>query len=158
MGLLTELGIWGMERGNLTGTIPTEVGLLTGLIFIDLDFNSLTGTLTSEMFRLSSLTQLDLNDNKLSGNLNGIDTFKSMEFLQIHGNEFTGTIPLGIGTLTDLAAFTLHQTLISGTMPESVCDLLITSGNGGVLGSLIADCSEPNPNVVCSCCTDCRTA
>ena len=41
MGLLSDLAIWGMERGGLEGTIPTEVGKLTNLVFMDFDFNAL---------------------------------------------------------------------------------------------------------------------
>jgi hypothetical protein len=160
MGLLAGLEVWGMERGNLTGTIPTEVGVLTNLIFLDLDFNRLTGTLSSELLSLSSLTQLDLNDNKFSGNLDGVDGFPFMEFLQLHRNDFTGTVPEGVGKYTDMTAFTIHETFITGTMPSSICDLVAIRGasNGGVLTSLIADCDEPNPDIVCDCCTDCRAS
>ena len=145
-----------MERGNLVSTIPTEVGLLTNLIFLDLDFNALTGSLTSELLSLSSLTQLDLNNNQLTGSINGIGVFPEMEFLQLHDNFFTGTVPVGVGSFTNLAAFTLHETAISGTMPSQVCDLLTSENDGGVLGSLIADCRGPNRDIVCDCCTDCR--
>ena len=44
--------------------------------------------------------------------------------------------------------------MITGTVPSTLCDLLIT--NGGVLSSLIADCAGPDPQVECECCTDCR--
>lgn len=144
------------NSGGLTGTIPTEVGVLTNLIFIDLDFNQLSGSLSPELLSLSSLTQLDLNNNELTGDVSGIGVFPDLEFLQIHDNQFTGTIPPSLGDSTKLTAFTLHETSIGGTMPESICDLLTTRGNGGVLGSLIADCSEPGADIECSCCTDCR--
>ena len=147
-----------MERGKLTSTIPTEIAKLTNLIFLDFDFNELTGTLTSELLSLSSLTQLDLNDNQLSGSINGIGVFPNMTFLQLHGNAFTGTVPEAVGTFTKLGAFTLHESNISGTMPTSVCNLRASANLGGILTSLIADCSEPNPNVICDCCTDCRRA
>ena len=145
-----------MERGGLTSTIPTEVGSLRNLVFIDLDFNSLTGSLSSELLSLSSLTQLDLNDNELTGSIEGIGVFPEMEFMQLHGNNFFGTVPDAVGNYQYLAAFTLHRTEISGVMPQSVCDLLLTENKGGVLGSLIADCSQPNPDIQCDCCTDCR--
>jgi Leucine-rich repeat (LRR) protein len=148
--------MWGMERGGLVGTIPTEIGLLSNLIFIDLDFNDLTGTLSSELLSLSSLNQLDVNDNRLSGSINGIGNFLEMEFLQLHRNLFTGTVPVAVGNFSNLFAFTLHGTSIGGTMPEEVCNLLATRGNGGILGSLIADCIEPTPDIVCTCCTSCR--
>jgi hypothetical protein len=156
MGLLSMLTIWGMERGGLESTIPTEIGKLTNLIFIDFDFNELSGSLSSELLSLSSLTQLDLNDNMLTGSINGIGVFPNMTFLQLHANAFTGTVPEGVGTFSSLGAFTLHDSNISGTMPQSVCNLRPTAGLGGRLTSLIADCSEPNPNIACSCCSDCR--
>lgn len=158
IGLLTDLLVWGMERGRLSSTIPTEIGQLTNLIFIDLDYNQLTGTLTSELLTLGSLTQLDLNNNRLSGNILGITEFPRMEFLQLHDNLFTGSIPSEIGLYTSLSAFTLHESMLSGDMPQEVCDLLLTAGKGGVLTSLIADCTQPNANINCSCCTDCRVA
>lgn len=156
IGLLSDLAIWGMERGGLTGTIPTEVGLLTNLIFIDLDFNELSGSLSSELLSLSSLTQLDLNNNELTGSISGIGGFPEMEFLQLHDNFFTGTVPEALGSYSNLVAFTLHETSISGAMPTGVCDLLLTEPNGGVLASLIADCGGPSPDITCACCTDCR--
>lgn len=147
-----------MEQGALTSTIPTEIGILTNLIFVDFDFNQLTGTLSSELLSLSSLTQLDLNNNQLSGSINGIGVFSDMEFLQLHSNLFTGTVPEAVGNYTNLAAFTLHDSSISGTMPQSVCNLRDTAGNGGLLTSLIADCLPPSPNIICTCCSDCRAS
>jgi hypothetical protein len=156
VGLLQDLAIWGMERGGLTGTIPTEIGNLSNLIFLDLDFNALSGSLSTQLLGLSSLTQLDLNNNALSGSVSGIGVFPELEFLQLHDNFFTGTIPASLGVSTKLAAFTLHETSITGIMPSTVCNLLQSEAKGGLLVSLIADCSEPNPDIVCECCTDCR--
>lgn len=146
-----------MERGGLTSTIPTSIAKLTNLIFLDLDFNQLSGSLSPELLSLVKLTQLDLNNNQLTGSINGIGVFPDMEFLQLHDNFFTGTVPTEVGLFSNLAAFTLHETAISGEMPQGVCDLLATNPlGGGVLSSLIADCSEPAPDIICNCCTDCR--
>jgi hypothetical protein len=46
---------------------------------------------------------------------------------------------------------TLHENSLSGTMPESVCDLRRNYN----LKYLMADCKGPNPKVVCDCCTHC---
>jgi len=72
-----------MERGNLTGTIPTEIASLSKLTFLDFDFNQLTGSLTTQLLSLNLLEQLDLNDNNFSGSINGIGVFPSMKFLQV---------------------------------------------------------------------------
>jgi Leucine-rich repeat (LRR) protein len=158
VGLLSELAIWGMERGGLSGGIPSEIGRLTNLIFLDLDFNALTGSLPTELYRLTNLTQLDLNNNFLEGTIDDMGVFGQLEFLQLHANLFNGTIPDAMGGLNRLATFTLHETTFSGTMPESVCNLVVA--NGGILKSLISDCdpSAPGvaPDIVCDCCTDCR--
>jgi len=156
IALLSGLQVWGMERGGLTGPIPTEVGMLTNLVFIDLDFNQLTGSLIPELLSLHSLLTLDINDNLMTGSIEGIGVWPSMEFLQLHNNSFTGTVPEAMGTYSNLTVFTLHESSISGTMPDSVCNLLRTAGRGGVLDSLIADCGGLNPNIVCPCCTNCR--
>lgn len=160
MGVLTDLRIWGMERGDLSGRIPSEIGNLSNLIFLDLDFNDLTGSIPTELFTLTTLTQLDLNNNHLTGDVAQIGVFEDLQFLQLHNNDFTGEIPPSTGALTGLGTFTLHNTFFSGTMPTTVCDLLAT--NGGQLTSLIADCAAPapgvDPEIFCDCCTDCRGA
>jgi Leucine-rich repeat (LRR) protein len=88
-GLLSDLAIWGMERGGLTGPIPSEIGNLSALIFFDLDFNDLSGTLPTELFLLTGLTQFDVNNNRLSGNIDQMGIFEQLDFLQIHANLFT---------------------------------------------------------------------
>jgi hypothetical protein len=152
MGLFADLEVWGMERGGLQGTIPTEIAFLTNLVFLDLDFNNITGSLSAELLSLEKLEQLDLNDNIMTGSINGIGVFPNLEFLQLHDNDFTGTVPDIVGAFSKLEAFTLHETRINGTMPASVCQLV----SSGVLSSLIADCLFPNPDIICSCCTTCR--
>jgi Leucine-rich repeat (LRR) protein len=153
MGLLTELELWGMERGGLEGTIPTEIVNLSKLNFLDLDFNLLTGSLTTQLLSLLTLGQLDLNNNFLTGSIDGLVVLTNLNFLQVHANDFTGTVPEAFGAFSELTAFTLHETDISGVMPTSVCDLLQPAGK---LGSLIADCLGDNPDIECDCCTDCR--
>jgi hypothetical protein len=85
MGLLTNLVVWGMERGALSSTIPTQIGSLTNLTFLDLDFNVLTGSIPSELYLLTGLTQLDLNNNQFTGNVDQMGVLLDLEFLQLHG-------------------------------------------------------------------------
>jgi len=141
-----------MERGALTGTIPSEIGRLSNLIFIDLDFNQLTGSLPTQLFTLVNMTQLDLNNNRFQGRIGGMENFSRLEFLQLHSNGFTGTVPEQVGTLGLLTTFTLHQTNFSGVVPLGLCDLVVD----GTLMSLIADCDGVDPEIECECCTDCR--
>jgi Leucine-rich repeat (LRR) protein len=86
--LLKDLEVWGMERGGLEGTIPTEVGALSNLIFIDLDFNALTGSITSQLLSLTKLEQLDLNNNAMTGSINGIGVYPSLTFVSTLHSSF----------------------------------------------------------------------
>ena len=61
-----------MERGGLTGLIPSTLGLLENLYFLDLDFNQLTVSIPYELLTKATLEQLDINNNRLSGSLEGI--------------------------------------------------------------------------------------
>ena len=156
IGLFDKLASLRLERGGLGGKIPSEIGALTDLYFLDIDFNQLTGSLPSELFRLN-LTHLDVNMNQLSGDIDGVEDLAKLRFLQVHDNpQLTGTIPNGLGRSTDLRIFTLQGTNITGTVPETVCDLV----NAGTLEALIADCGSENANtggaLNCTCCTGCR--
>lgn len=73
----------------------------------------------------------------------------------LHTTDLACSVPEAVGTYSNLAVLTIHESGVTGVMPESVCDLLQPAGN---LSSLIADCREPNPNIICNCCTDCRRA
>lgn len=66
------------------------------------DFNRLTGTIPSEILALTALEQLDLNDNRLTGTVEGVTNLVNLNFLQLHNNFFTGTVPSGIGAFSSL--------------------------------------------------------
>jgi Leucine-rich repeat (LRR) protein len=66
--------------------------------------------LPSELFSLTSLLQLDLNNNTLSGTIDGMQNLQSLEFLQLHQNLFSGTIPVGVSELVNLTVMTTYDT------------------------------------------------
>lgn len=106
---------------------------------------STPGTLPSGVFSLTNLKQLDVNNNYLTGEIDGIQSLNKLEFLQIHRNSFTGTIPLAIVELKNLRVFTTYgNDFLDGT--PSLCEN--RDYNGGNLTTYIADCSSP-----CLCCS-----
>ena len=88
-----------MERGGLTGFIPSTFGLFDNLYFLDLDFNQLTGYIPSELLTKATLEQLYLNKNWLSGSLEGIELLRGILIIYLHNNAFTGTMPPDIGDI-----------------------------------------------------------
>jgi hypothetical protein len=160
IGLLSNLIFLDLDFNQLTGSLPVELYSLTNLTQLgkkcDVRWRNRKGRpcILSHFCLLQYFSPLpDVNDNQLTGSVNNLGVFVNMEFLQIHANAFTGTVSSEIGSFTRLAAFTLHETLISGDMPDEVCNLFNAPGS---LETLIADCDGPSPNIECDCCTDCR--
>jgi len=104
---------------------------------------SFPGTLPSELFSLSNLLELDLNNNTLSGTIDGTENLRSLKFLQLHHNQFTGSIPAAMDQLVDLIVFTSYDTNLSGP-PDSMC--ANRNDKGGKITVLDANCP-------CTCCT-----
>lgn len=100
---LRSLEWFAMEQGQLSSTIPSSIAALTNLLVLDLDYNILTGNLPQELFTMTSLRQLDLNNNTLVGPINGIENLKSLEFIQLHGNGFSGAIPTELNNFVNLS-------------------------------------------------------
>ena len=108
-----------LQRNQLTGTIPAELGSLGELEYLYLSGNQLTGAIPTALGNLSSLTALDLSNNRL-----------------------TGSIPVAFGDLWSLRDLFLDQNQLSGTIPEGLEDLslrsLLLAGNSGLTGCLPA--------------------
>ena len=53
-----------LRYGDLSGTLPTQLGALTVLAWLDLDRNKLSGSLPTHLGALTALTDLDLDGNR----------------------------------------------------------------------------------------------
>jgi hypothetical protein len=151
---LQKLFFIDLDFNNLTGMFfllkariylrrRTTTYTLTCIFYTLLNY---LGTLSSELFSLTNLKQLDINNNNLSGPVNGLESLRKLEFLQLHHNAFVGTIPVGVADFTDLRVFTTYGNNFTTAPLGDICknrDI-----NGGNLTTLIADCSTP-----CPCCS-----
>jgi Leucine-rich repeat (LRR) protein len=126
--LLTTVAVW-LDKNDITGSIPTEIGLLTGLASISITNSSLTGSIPTEMGNLHALQRLWLYSNKLTGN-----------------------IPAELANLDNLEVFEVHNNNIVGSMPNNICDAIDKSEYN--YKSLTSDCKS---EVSCDakCCTQC---
>ena len=89
-----------LERNNLKGAIPAELGDLSELRTISLAFNFLEGPIPPETGRLSRL-----------------------ESIALDGNGLTGPIPSEFGELANLRQATLSRNRLSGPLPASLLRL-----------------------------------
>eukprot|EP00533_Pseudo-nitzschia_delicatissima_P011349 CAMPEP_0197284030 /NCGR_PEP_ID=MMETSP1432-20130617/25232_1 /TAXON_ID=44447 /ORGANISM="Pseudo-nitzschia delicatissima, Strain UNC1205" /LENGTH=480 /DNA_ID=CAMNT_0042751029 /DNA_START=30 /DNA_END=1472 /DNA_ORIENTATION=+ len=112
-----------LEREELSGTIPNEIGLLTNLALYDVTNNpKLAGTVPTDIGDLTSLTTLKLEKNSLSGSIpSEIGLLTLLTRLHLTENNWTSTIPSEIGMLTNLASLRIMDIDgLSGSIPSEI--------------------------------------
>ena len=80
-----------IERNQLTGGIPAELGDLTNLEELSLNENQLTGEIPAELGDLTNLEELSLHDNQLTGEIPAeLGDLTYLRWLALAGNQLTG--------------------------------------------------------------------
>eukprot|EP00605_Chrysophyceae_sp_TOSAG23-4_P001303 GSChrysophyteH1.ASY1.ANO1.1417.1 assembled CDS len=118
-GDLTNLQYIGLSRNDLSGTIP-EVKKLTKLKYLYIYRNQMTGTIP-ELSTLTQLNVLHLAQNRLTG-LVPTTNSSYMDYIDLHSNSLTGTIPEGaipdLSLLAELQYLYLAKNQLTGTIPD----------------------------------------
>ena len=110
-----------LGRGQLSGSIPPEIGNLSNLTSLYLGFNQLSGSIPRELGNLSNLTWLSLSVNQLSGSIPPeIGNIDSLLWLDLSNNQLNGAIPPEIGNLDNLLELTLDGNQLSGSIPPQL--------------------------------------
>ena len=135
IGQLQNLTTLNLRSNQLTGPIPPEIGQLQNLTTLDLRFNQLTGPIPPEIGQLQNLTTLDLRENQLTGPIPPeIGQLQNLTTLVLSGNQLTGSIPPEIGQLQNLTTLNLHSNQLTGSIPPEIGQLqnlttLVLPGN-----------------------------
>ncbi|XP_058109020.1 receptor protein kinase TMK1-like isoform X2 [Magnolia sinica] len=119
---LTNLSLIGC---NLVGQLPDFLGQMGSLTALKLSYNSLSGEIPSS-YGSSELQILWLNNqqgSKLSGPIDVVTSMASIKQLWLHGNQFTGTIPVGIGKCSSLTDLWLNDNELVGPIPDALATL-----------------------------------
>ena len=132
-GRVTRLII---NRNNLSGSLPAELGELANLTTLDLNYNRLTGSIPPELGKLANLTVLRipgdnlarsarrLANNDLSGPIpSELGELSSLRVLDLGGNDLTGTIPAELGNLASLEWLNLGGSDLTGPIPPELGNL-----------------------------------
>ncbi|KAL4638521.1 hypothetical protein ACB092_03G152600 [Castanea dentata] len=76
----------------------------------------------------NSVTRVDLGNAGLSGPLDPqLGTLANLQYLEVFGNNLTGTIPIAIANLTKLVSLDLYQNQFNGPIPEFLGNLVSLS-------------------------------
>lgn len=129
LGNLSNLETLSLFKNQLTGSLPPELGNLFNLKHFNAFGNQLNGELPPEFEKLENLVSLALNHNYFTGSIppewgdpeGGY--LRSLQSLFLTANELSGSIPTEFCNLTNLKELYVHDTSLSGPLPECLaCD------------------------------------
>ncbi|KAK1262025.1 putative LRR receptor-like serine/threonine-protein kinase [Acorus gramineus] len=140
-----------LARNDLSGTIPLTISNCDGLVGFDFSGNRLTGGFPlPDICAPPDLAFVSVGGNSLSGEIDGrvfTSGCRSLEFLDISGNSFGGSIPLGLLSLTNLTHMNASRNVFQGELPEiGTCGdrvrVVDVSGNNlsGSIGTGVMNC------------------
>ncbi len=113
-----------LQKNNLSGPLPVELGQLEHLEELTLHSNRLTGPIPVELGQLERLEKLDLYFNRLSGPIPAeLGRLESLEVLNLRGNFLPGPIPAELGQLRKLRLLLLRTNHLSGPIPAELGQL-----------------------------------
>jgi len=99
-----------LDRNQLGGEIPPELGMLAGLEGLSLRDNRLTGPIPRELGQLAELRELYLDGNRLTGGVPAeLGELSNLERLWLQGNPLSGALPMSLIQL-ELEAFRFDGT------------------------------------------------
>ena len=130
---LTNLNTLYLGWNSLSGTIPTAIANLKQLFDVNLDINRFNGTLPAALLNLPQLRYLSMQENFLSGLPSTINKNTVLNFLVLRNNRMIGTIPPGIGNLTNLVVLDLSNMYWNYTMQSWVHSFAPSAGLNGTL-------------------------
>ena len=113
--------LW-MNRNNLKGAIPPELGALASLRVLSLPSNNLLGPVPPELGDLSALRYLNLGGNSHTGPIPAkLGSLTHLRTLILERNSFTGAIPPELGNLSSLThLWALNAADFSGGIPSEI--------------------------------------
>ncbi|KAJ0082782.1 hypothetical protein Patl1_11669 [Pistacia atlantica] len=117
---LTQVRFLTLSHNNLSGSIPSWLLKLPKLGYLDLSSNQLQGVLPPhiELHSFELPTTLNLASNQLRGSIPPL--LENVEAVDFSGNNFTGYIPLELGT-GEVKYLSLSGNKLHGQIPSSFC-------------------------------------
>ncbi len=124
LGGLTSLTSLWLNNNQLSGEIPPELGNLTNLRELRLLRNQLSGETPPELGNLTNLRELRLGHNQLSGEIPPeLGSLANLTDLRLDWNQLSGEIPPELGNLANLTDLRLQRNLLSGEIPPELGSL-----------------------------------
>ena len=106
--------------GNVSGSIPSEIGDMSALTHLTFQKTALTGTFPADLFDgglRNTLTGLSIVDNAyITGPMPvSMSSLSTLRSLSISNTPLQGTIPLSFGSCNSLTRWTMDTVGLTGT-------------------------------------------
>ncbi|KAL8517040.1 hypothetical protein ACS0TY_015318 [Phlomoides rotata] len=135
LGNLPSLREVNLSNNCFIGSLPESFGDCVSLRVVDGCRNLFSGNLPSWIFGLA-MESVSLSGNRYSGSISFsapfLQSYQSLQSLDLSSNALTGTIPSDIGNFSRLVALNLSRNSLVGSIPASV---------GGLNTSFVLDVS-----------------
>ena len=113
-----------LDRNNLRGALPSQLGDLKDLTGLYLYSNRLTGGIPAEIGQLKKIDQLWMYDNQLTGSIpEELGQVSGLREVLLEGNQLTGKIPSELGNLARLRNLRLNHNQLTGQIPAELGQL-----------------------------------
>nr|XP_043635108.1 leucine-rich repeat extensin-like protein 6 [Erigeron canadensis] len=137
-----------LNHGDISGSLPEDLGLLADLALFHINTNKFHGTVPKSFEKLSLLYELDISNNRFSGDFPLVVlSLPSLKFLDIRFNQFRGNVPSELYDLK-LDAIFINNNLFNSSIPSNLgnspVSVLVFANNNirGCLPSSIKKMSE----------------
>ncbi|KAK2989614.1 hypothetical protein RJ640_027388 [Escallonia rubra] len=118
---------------KLTGGLPKSLGNCSSLLIVRVERNRLSGEIPNGLWTALNLTGLMISDNEFVGQLPS-EMGANLSLVDIGNNNFSGGIPVGLSSWTNLRVFKASNNFFSGVIPQELTELsflttLLLDGN-----------------------------
>ncbi|KAD3067816.1 hypothetical protein R6Q59_018250 [Mikania micrantha] len=107
---------------NLSGNIPNSIGNCSSLKSFQVYGNQFSGSIPDGLWKVSRLERMIIRDNLFSGELPP-ELGPILSNLDISNNRFSGQIPTGVSSWTNLRIFKASYNLLDGVIPQDLTTL-----------------------------------
>jgi len=120
----SQVDVIDLERNNLVGKMPQEIGYLNQMKEIWFSFNRIGGSIPSSIGMLGNLEYFQISQNELSGTIpDEMKNCRSLQLLKADSNQLIGTMPTFLGDLRSLEIINLMRNKLTGTIPSNLSNI-----------------------------------
>ncbi|XP_059664275.1 leucine-rich repeat extensin-like protein 4 [Cornus florida] len=142
LGLLTDLAVLHLNSNRFCGIIPLTIQNLTLLFELDLSNNRFAGPFPTVVLCLPSLKYLDIRFNEFEGPLPSQLFNKNFDAIFLNSNRFTSVIPSNLGS-SSASVVVFANNNFGGCLPPSIANFANTLEELLMINTSISGCLPP---------------